>query len=244
MPEKIRHLLRAEGSDWFWWFGDDHVTAQADIFDRLFRRHLEALYRTAGLPVPPHLQQFIKQPAREAPVREPAALFTPCIDGRIGDYFEWLAAGYADLSPGGAMHAAHHEFSVLLYGYDRSHFYLRLDPEEDLPSLAAPDGRLEFRLHCRRPGVDGAPAAGGRHPDPAPAGRKRAWLPKGRRPAAGSSRSPFPWLPLQLPAGGRLARLRPPAARRQRDRPLARRRPGRALPYRGEALEDGGVVLV
>jgi alpha-amylase/alpha-mannosidase (GH57 family) len=146
VPEKIRHLLRAEGSDWFWWFGDDHVTAQADIFDHLFRRHLEALYRESGLPTPAYLHQFIKRPLRQAQVLEPAALFTPRIDGRISDYFEWLAAGYVDLSPGGAMHAAHHEFSVLLYGYDRSNLYLRLDPEEDLPSLAGADGWLEIRL--------------------------------------------------------------------------------------------------
>ncbi|MFA7536112.1 MAG: glycoside hydrolase family 57 protein [Desulfuromonadales bacterium] len=146
VPEKIRHLLRAQGSDWFWWFGDDHVTAQADIFDRLFRRHLEALYRAAGLPTPFDLHNSIKRPHRLAQVREPTALFTPRIDGRISDYFEWLAAGYVDLSPGGAMHAAHAEFSVLLYGYDRENLYLRLDPEEDLPSLMGVEGRLEIRL--------------------------------------------------------------------------------------------------
>ncbi len=146
IPETILHLLRAEGSDWFWWFGDDHVTAQADIFDRLFRRHLEALYHEAGLPVPQHLYQFIKTPKTTAVVREPTALFSPIIDGRISDYFEWLAAGSADLSAGGAMHAAHSEFSVLHYGYDKHFFYLRLDPEEDLASLMGPSGVLEIHL--------------------------------------------------------------------------------------------------
>ena len=37
-------LFAAEGSDWFWWFGDDHWTADRAIFDRLFREHLEAVY--------------------------------------------------------------------------------------------------------------------------------------------------------------------------------------------------------
>lgn len=146
VPEALGHLLRAEGSDWFWWFGDDHVTEQADIFDRLFRRHLEAIYRAAGRPVPPHLHQYIKRPVSLQPVREPTALFTPQIDGRISDYFEWLAAGAANLAAGGAMHAAHHEFAVLQWGYDRHSLYLRLDPEEDLPSLAGPTGVLELRL--------------------------------------------------------------------------------------------------
>jgi len=33
-------LAVAEGSDWFWWFGDDHSSAQDGLFDRLFRKHL------------------------------------------------------------------------------------------------------------------------------------------------------------------------------------------------------------
>lgn len=146
VPPAVLHLLRAEGSDWFWWYGDDHVTDQADLFDRLFRRHLEALYRETGLPVPPNLHHFIKQPVKVAAVREPTALFTPEIDGRNSDYFEWLAAGSAALCAGGAMHAARSEFATLLYGYDRQFLYMRLDPEEDLKSLVGEEGRLEIRL--------------------------------------------------------------------------------------------------
>jgi len=144
--ESVLHLLRAEGSDWFWWYGDDHVTAQADIFDLLFRRHLEALYRQNGKTVPPHLHSPIKAPMKVRAVKQPTALFTPQIDGLITDYFEWLAAGSADLSPGGAMHASHNEFSTLLYGYDRENLYLRLDPQEDLAALTTPEGYLEVRI--------------------------------------------------------------------------------------------------
>ena len=146
LPEKALHLLRAEGSDWFWWYGDDHSTEQADLFDRLFRRHLEAVYRADGQAVPQHLHSFIKPPHRKALVHEPTALFTPLIDGRINDYFEWLAAGAADLSAGGAMHASHRQFSMLLFGYDRKHLYLRLDPQEHLPSLIGACGYLQIRL--------------------------------------------------------------------------------------------------
>lgn len=145
-PEAILHLLRAEGSDWFWWFGDDHSTDQADIFDLLFRRHLEALYHSCGKAVPAHLSQPIKPAPEIRRLREPSALFSPTIDGRAGDYFEWLAAGHADLSGGGAMHAQHHEFSSMRYGYDLKNLYLRLDPTEDLGTLLGHEGRLEVRL--------------------------------------------------------------------------------------------------
>ena len=33
-------LFIAEGSDWFWWYGDDHSSDHDLEFDDLFRRHL------------------------------------------------------------------------------------------------------------------------------------------------------------------------------------------------------------
>jgi len=45
-------LLAAEGSDWFWWYGDDHSSALDATFDRLFRTHLRRVYEALGLPVP------------------------------------------------------------------------------------------------------------------------------------------------------------------------------------------------
>lgn len=38
----------AEGSDWFWWYGEK----DKDAFDRLFRAYLSAAYKNAGLPEP------------------------------------------------------------------------------------------------------------------------------------------------------------------------------------------------
>ena len=43
-----RELYIAEGSDWFWWYGDDHSSAQDALFDYLFRKHLQNVYRLAG----------------------------------------------------------------------------------------------------------------------------------------------------------------------------------------------------
>jgi alpha-amylase/alpha-mannosidase (GH57 family) len=39
-----RSLLAAEGSDWFWWFGDEHSSAHDEDFDRTFRLHLQNAY--------------------------------------------------------------------------------------------------------------------------------------------------------------------------------------------------------
>ncbi|MFO1093201.1 MAG: hypothetical protein U0992_07790 [Planctomycetaceae bacterium] len=53
VPEDVlqrarRELDIAEGSDWYWWFGDDHSSSQDYLFDQLFRRHLENVYTLLG----------------------------------------------------------------------------------------------------------------------------------------------------------------------------------------------------
>lgn len=44
-----RHLLAAEGSDWFWWFGPEFRIPDKAGFDALFRRHLEEAVSAAGV---------------------------------------------------------------------------------------------------------------------------------------------------------------------------------------------------
>lgn len=146
----VQELLRAEGSDWFWWFGDEHSSLQADIFDRLFRLHLEGMYHLRGLSVPAALQQRIKPGARTiAAGYEPSACFTPTIDGRIGDYFEWLATGCIDLSVGGAMYSGREGLQNLYYGYDNDHLYFRIDQPDLLRRLCGKEGYFELRLNGR-----------------------------------------------------------------------------------------------
>ena len=50
-------LLAAEGSDWFWWYGDDHSSAHDREFDALFRQHLRRAYRAWASEVPDDLHR-------------------------------------------------------------------------------------------------------------------------------------------------------------------------------------------
>lgn len=149
LSELVLELLRAEGSDWFWWYGDEHSTAQADIFDSLFRLHLEGLYHLRGMAVPEPLQKAIKPISRKGHGFEPTARFTPRIDGRVGDYFEWLATGYIELSVGGAMYASRSGLKGLYYGYDDGHLYFRIDQVDLLGQLGGHDGSFELRLTAK-----------------------------------------------------------------------------------------------
>ena len=46
--QAFKELLIAEGSDWFWWYGDDHSSDHDLEFDELFRRHLRNVYQMLG----------------------------------------------------------------------------------------------------------------------------------------------------------------------------------------------------
>jgi len=140
------HLLRAEGSDWFWWFGEHHRTEQAETFDQLFRHHLQAFYQAAKRPVPPYLLYPLRAPRRQSRVYHPTGMIRPVIDGRVTDYFEWLGAGSVELVGGGAMHDASFDLLGFFYGYDEKYFYLRFDFRQPMEQLAGPNGELLLRL--------------------------------------------------------------------------------------------------
>lgn len=52
-----KSLLVAEGSDWFWWYGNDQNSANDEAFDRLFREHLKGVYKAIGQTPPASLDQ-------------------------------------------------------------------------------------------------------------------------------------------------------------------------------------------
>ena len=142
-----KSLYAAEGSDWFWWYGDDHFSPHAGSFDLLFRRHLMNVYRLLGMDVPNELYEPIKKQFPAGFVREPAALITPDLTGTVTDYFEWLAAGLYDLSKqASAMHAAESLLQSFFYGYDRSFFYLRIDGVQSLEKIFQLDDCLSLHL--------------------------------------------------------------------------------------------------
>ena len=137
-----RSLYAAQGSDWFWWYGDDHFSPHSDRFDRLFRQHLLNVYRLLGQDPPRQLLEPIKKKSPAGLVREPAAFIDPEISGRTSSYFEWLAAGLYDLTrQGSAMHSSDRMLQSLYFGYNRTWFFLRIDASQEFSRLLA-DGDI------------------------------------------------------------------------------------------------------
>src|ERR1041385_2887363 len=127
-------LYAAEGSDWFWWYGDDFDTDYKEEFDRLFRTHLRNVWVIAGLTPPDLLNQSICRPrnALEADlVAMPLALLSPSLDGRVTDFVEWRGAGRIKTQPPlGAMWKAEGVLTEIQFGWSLDQLYLRLDPDE------------------------------------------------------------------------------------------------------------------
>lgn len=123
-----RSVFAAEGSDWFWWFGDDHPTPFAAQFDAGFRRKLRAAWRAAALDPPAVLSEPIRRGVARG-FEPPRAPIHAIVDGRITDYFEWLAAGRVD-AVSGAMQSSIRLVRELRFGSDGVRLFVRVDPFE------------------------------------------------------------------------------------------------------------------
>src|SRR5580765_4194260 len=86
-------LLIAEGSDWNWWYGPEHHSANDSDFDELYRNHLANVYRLLGANPPDYLHQPISTEflAKTRTVPQ-TAFIRPRIDSPNIGYFDWLGA--------------------------------------------------------------------------------------------------------------------------------------------------------
>ena len=140
-PAALHAMYAAEGSDWFWWFGDDQESGNDPAFDDLFRRHLRSVYHALGTSPPEWLDAHIV-PRRVVwtvtdqvamlSARDRLTIRTTC----PGTVTWWTAiteqTTQALESVGGVMGGAHH-------------YELTVGP------LRAADVELRFRLYCRSP---------------------------------------------------------------------------------------------
>lgn len=122
-------IYAAEGSDWCWWYGDDHSSANDDVFDYLFRKHLMNVYTLLGQKPPEDLHLAIKIKRAQAQILPPVDFLSPTIDGKITSFFEWQSAGQYQTEAGatGTMHRAQNLVKTIHFGFDLTHLYFRLD---------------------------------------------------------------------------------------------------------------------
>lgn len=141
-------LYILEGSDWYWWFGEEHFSAVAEVFDELFRVNAIWIYRKISEEPPPELFSTIKRFA-EALIVQPNDLMTPNLDGDVTYFYEWYHAGHADvLRMGGTMHRFAGLFSEIHCGFDKKNVYIRFDVENH--DIKAYEYTLMIYAPCER----------------------------------------------------------------------------------------------
>ncbi|MBI4604378.1 MAG: hypothetical protein HY721_20655 [Planctomycetes bacterium] len=143
-----RELYRAEGSDWFWWLGPGHDTPYEASYENLFRTNLIAGLAKAGLEAPPILRverRIVHTPLFQPPLH----LFTPRITGRLGNYYDWIAAGFYR-STDGTTHRGNRLLERLRFGFDASRFYLRCEGNFEAVRKSPEEVALVLEIHNPR----------------------------------------------------------------------------------------------
>ncbi len=130
----LEELFIAEGSDWNWWYGPEHHSANDREFDELYRKHLSNVYQALGATPPDHLAQPIVGAAAKPTILPQTYYIHPHITGEMVRYFEWMgAAQYTADRRSGAMHGKTFLLEVIHAGIDAENVYGRLDFADEPP---------------------------------------------------------------------------------------------------------------
>ncbi|MDR3256165.1 MAG: hypothetical protein LBT18_00680 [Endomicrobium sp.] len=131
VQEAWKMLYIAEGSDWDWWYGDDHSSDNDATFDFIYRQHLIKVYECLGQHPPDVLYKSIRSGTREYNIIQPSAFISPKIDGKVTSFFEWNNSGYYEVGhSGGSMHQVSTLLKSFNYGIDIKNLYLKINLSE------------------------------------------------------------------------------------------------------------------
>ena len=130
-------LLIAEGSDWNWWYGPEHHSANDRDFDELYRKHLSNVYHALeGIP-PEELNTPIIQGVQRPSYIPQTAYVSARVDGLVSGYFEWMgAASYTSDQRTSAMHGKQFLLDAVYAGLDADSVSGRLDFYHGVPEGA------------------------------------------------------------------------------------------------------------
>ena len=142
-----RELDIAEGSDWCWWYGDDHNSGQDDLFDQLYRRHLQNVFRILGESPPNILLRPICHVHKVSLHGQPRRLLNVKPDGRRR-YFEWKPAGHfvAGSDRGTMARVTQGLIRELHFGFDRQSLMIRCDTHDRARDAIPPGQELRVRF--------------------------------------------------------------------------------------------------
>jgi len=140
-------LLIAEGSDWNWWYGPEHHSANDSDFDELYRNHLSNVYRLLGANPPDYLHHPISAETigKTRTIPQTAYIFPQVSSPNIG-YFDWLgAASFTADRRGSSMHGKKFLLERAYAGINEQDFFIRLDFASELQGGQQVETRIEVQ---------------------------------------------------------------------------------------------------
>jgi alpha-amylase/alpha-mannosidase (GH57 family) len=145
-------LLIAEGSDWNWWYGPEHHSANDRDFDELYRKHVSNVYHALEGAPPEELSTPITTGVVRPSYIPQTAYVRARVDGLDSGYFEWMgAASYTSDQRTSAMHGKQFLLDAVFAGLDADSASGRLDFQHSVPEGAY---RLMVNFEIHRDGRD------------------------------------------------------------------------------------------
>ena len=142
-----RELFIAEGSDWFWWYGEPNNSGQDFVFDYMFREHLKNVYLILGIDIPEYLNNSLITKI-EMPFKHPTRAISPRIDGYIESYDDWYHSGNISMLDG-PVFRENKNVDKIHFGCDNQNLYFRLHVNKNASEGSFIDRINQFYIYTR-----------------------------------------------------------------------------------------------
>ncbi|DAB11733.1 MAG: hypothetical protein KIC88_01615 [Acinetobacter sp.] len=142
-----RELLIAEGSDWFWWYGEPNNSGQDFVFDYMFRERLKNVYIILGINYPEYLDKTLITTI-EVPFRHPKRNITPRMDGLNRSFDDWYNSGSLSMLDG-PVFRENKNVDKINFGCDENNIYFRLHVNKGSGEISFVDRINQFYIYTR-----------------------------------------------------------------------------------------------
>ena len=148
-----RELFIAEGSDWFWWYGEPNNSGQDFVFDYMFREHLKNVYLILGMKPPEKLDRSLIT-NYDVPFKHPSRSITPKMDGLLESYEDWYFSGNISMLDGPVFRESKN-IDKILFGCDSDNMYFRLHINKGSGEGNFLERISQFHIYLRNASKDG-----------------------------------------------------------------------------------------
>ncbi len=142
-----RELMIAEGSDWFWWYGEPNNSGQDYVFDYMYRERLKNVYLLLDLEPPEYLNESLITKV-EMPFKHPTRTITPRMDGLLASYDDWYHSGNISMLDG-PVFRENKNVEKIHFGCDDNNVYFRLHVNKNTSESSFIDRINQFYIYIR-----------------------------------------------------------------------------------------------